>query len=364
MYRVVFRGGLLEGFEAEQVRRGVAARLQLGEAQLARMFSGRKIILKKAVTEEGGRPYLEELRRLGLDARLETLPEEAEPTVLATFQVVFWGKLLRGFQRELVMRAATRRLRVPSDQLSRMFDGGKVVLKRGVSAALGARYVTELARIGMLVELEVETVPLPEIEQQAAQAAGPADREPLAELVRTQLDMSQAIRTALVQSDILGQPEPEVEEGVVPDFKPKGLAMPAMDAHAAGPAKAASHNVLQVKCPQCGRHQLPGPRCRTCGLEMGSAAAATPAGSPAKPPLKARRMDASALGAVTTLMQGLRKAVAPTAPADNGGVPTWMFRLRDNLATQEEVETQGLQRKYLVLGGSVAFLLLVWWVLA
>lgn len=362
MYRVIFKGGLLPGFDAEQVRRGVAARLQLGEAQLARMFSGRKIILKKAVTEANGLPYIEELRRLGLDARLEALPADAEPSVLASFQVVFWGKLLRGFKRELVMRAATRRLRVPTDQLNRMFAGGKVVLKRGVSAELGARYVTELARIGMLVELEVETVPVPGMEA-AAQAAGGADAEPLASLVRTQLDMSQAIRTALVQSDIHGQPEAEPEEGVVPDFKPKGVAVPAMEAHAAQPPKPAVHNPLQVKCPQCGRHQLPGPRCRTCGLEMGGAAA-TPAGSPAKPPLKARRMDASALGAVTTLMQGLRKAVAPATSAEQGGVPTWMFRLRDNLATQEETETQGLQRKHVVLGGSVVFLLLVWWILA
>lgn len=374
MYRVVFNGQLLDGFSAAAVRAAVAERLQLGSAQVERLFSGRTVVLKKAVSQEDSGPYLSELQGLGMDARLEALDEGQDvERSLATFKVVFWGKLLRGYDKALVMRAVTRRLRVGPQQLVQMFAGGKVVLKRRVNAETGARYVTELARIGMLVELEVET----EAQQPAGSfalqpvtlpatdpvATVPSADDAFSALLRTQLDMSQAMRTSLVQSEVLGSEEPQPEEGVVPDFTPKGIVVPPPSGHAvsaAPPVQSTPYNSLQIKCPQCGRHQLPGPRCRTCGLvldEMGRNAAAAKTAAP-----KTQRMDTSAYGAVTTLMQGLRNAVAPSpaaAAAPGAGIPTWMFRMRDDLAQQQESPSR-LQRKHLVGIAAVVGVLVLW----
>lgn len=378
MVKVVFSGQLLDGYVLDSVRAAVAERLQLGAAQVDRLFSGRTVVLKKAISVDGSAAYLAELRRLGMDARVEPMaPSQLEERPLATFKVVFWGKLLRGYDQSLVMRAVTRRLQVTPQQLVQMFAGGKVVLKRRVNAETGARYVTELARIGMLVELEVETEalqPAPSFVLQPvtlettaeAPAAPTADEgDAFAGLLKTQLDMSQAMR--VVQAEEEGDPETVAEEGVVPGFRPN--AMPAVSADhatimvpqtpsdiAPGPATVV-RNSLQIKCPQCGRHQLAGPRCRTCGIELEGPGAAPKS----RPTAKVKRMDASAYGAVTTLMQGLRNAVAPSK-SEAAGVPTWMFRLRDDMADRQDAPTS-MPRVYLVIGVVLAILALAWWMM-
>ncbi len=113
MYNIVFSGRLLDGHAPETVRAAVAKRLGLSPEQVERLFSGRKVVLKKGVTEESARLYLSILHGLGMNAGMARVARGASPVqALASFKVVFWGRVLEGFQREAVMRAAGERLKL------------------------------------------------------------------------------------------------------------------------------------------------------------------------------------------------------------------------------------------------------------
>ncbi|KAF7597751.1 MAG: hypothetical protein CGU28_16800 [Candidatus Dactylopiibacterium carminicum] len=139
MYRIEYHGKLLEGFNPEIVRMEVAVRLR--EDQVLRLFSGERVVLKKAVSEGACERYIAELRRMGMDAALVPLDVSPPPAAMLTYAVVFWGNLLTGFERPAVMGAAARRFKLAPAQLMQIFSGVKVVLKRGVSTETGARWI-------------------------------------------------------------------------------------------------------------------------------------------------------------------------------------------------------------------------------
>ncbi len=75
----------------------------------------------------------------------------------AEYRVVFAGAVLEGYDAETVKETAGHRLKVTSEQLTRLFSGKPVVLKKGLEFAAAEQYVAELNRIGMKVR--VESVP-------------------------------------------------------------------------------------------------------------------------------------------------------------------------------------------------------------
>jgi hypothetical protein len=301
MYRIVFSGELLDGFQMQDVQKAAAIRLRVGEAQLARLFSGEPTVLKKAVSEEASVPYLAELQRMGMKARLESLkPLDDVQATQVTFKVVFWGKTIKGFGKAQVMRAVPRRLRVDEAQVVRLFSGGKAVLKRGVTAEVGVRYVTELARIGMQVELEIETESLPVRNATASQvvafnaSTGSMSNAPLVEedsygnFLQTQVDLQR--NGTLLGTNIMGvlaaqeaqdsQPAvaPPPPAPVVPtaaETKAQSverLASAIEQAYAAElgtPAgKPKTKAALEARCVQCGHRQSKGDRCEACGCVL------------------------------------------------------------------------------------------------
>lgn len=80
-YRVVFRGDLRPGFELSAVKQAAEVRLKAPAAMLAQLFSGRRVILKKGISQEIGQRYLAELENLGMQAFLEA--EATEPPAIA-----------------------------------------------------------------------------------------------------------------------------------------------------------------------------------------------------------------------------------------------------------------------------------------
>lgn len=78
------------------------------------------------------------------------------------YRVVFKGKILEGFDPELVRSKAQVKLKTTPEQIARLFSGRQAVLKKGISAELGERYVQELRRIGMLVTIEAMPAPAPQ----------------------------------------------------------------------------------------------------------------------------------------------------------------------------------------------------------
>ncbi|HEX5126543.1 MAG TPA: hypothetical protein VFW00_07365 [Rhodocyclaceae bacterium] len=292
MYRIVFKGELLDGFAMTDVQRVVAERLRLGAEQVTRMFGGQSVVLKKAVTAEAGQPYLAELWRMGMNVWMEPLPSvDDAATSSATFKVVFWGKTLQGYNRTQVMRAAARRLSANQQQTLQLFSGAKAVLKRGVNAELGARYVTTLARIGMQIELEVEaeslTMPnLTASQATATQSAAAAsmttpDDYTFTQLMTTQFDLQ---RTSVyfneAAADAAQTPPPVIAPPPAP-LRP--VAQPTSSARsstrqdralasdavlAAVMAAEKAEPVAQVRCLQCGHRQALARNCAVCGCEM------------------------------------------------------------------------------------------------
>lgn len=316
MYCVVFSGRLLDGHDPMTVRKAVASRLSLDAGQVERLFSGKRVVLKKGVTEESGRVYLNVLRRLGMDAGIVHTPHAQETVqALATFKVVFWGRTLDSFDRQAVMRAAVTKLKTNPAQIERLFSGSKSVLKRGVSADVGARYVVELARIGMQINLEVETleekragiaednaapvvadvVEAPVVQTVPAEKRPPGfrrhDDDVYAGLLQTQYELPETaadyVEELTAKAATVELPAPVI----APRVKPAGHPAPLLRTPVAAPVRPAKP-AEYVRCGTCGHRQTPGSRCRACGAEL-----ARPQPQRGQIP-----MDASAYATQTTIL--------------------------------------------------------------
>lgn len=77
IYRVVFSGRLLDGFEPAEVKRGLASQLRLSPEKIEAFFSGEKQVLKRADTPEKAQRYVEAFARAGLITLVEARQEEA-----------------------------------------------------------------------------------------------------------------------------------------------------------------------------------------------------------------------------------------------------------------------------------------------
>lgn len=352
MYSIVFSGRLLDGHAPEQVRTAVAKRLGLTPPQVERLFSGSKVVLKKGVTEESAKLYLSVLRGLGMNAGMARMSRGAEPVqALATFKVVFWGRILAGFEREAVMRAAAARLKLSPAQLARVFDGSKAVLKRGVAAEVGTRYVVELARIGMQIDLEVETAQ-PHPSKSAPVVSKAPEADPYAGLLQTQFELPGTTDAA---EEMRAAPAPEHMPRMSQPPRPQPATQPI-----ALPASAVPTVGEYVRCSQCGSRQPSSTRCAVCGVSMERRSADR---RQTQIPL-----DASAYATPTTVMGNMPASLVRSSAAASARPRHKAPSLREELRRQEPAQVLTRQRfldeqKSKLLGISVlliAALLLLW----
>lgn len=154
LYTITFSGDLRDGFEAEQVKARFAARFALKPAQLAQMFSGRAIVLKKGLPADQARRYVAELEAMGLRTRARAAghAEPPPPPPVATddgYRIVFAGRILPGFSRDAVIRAAASRLHFDARQQAMLFSGKPITMKRGLGEDKARSYVSTLRRMGL-----------------------------------------------------------------------------------------------------------------------------------------------------------------------------------------------------------------------
>jgi uncharacterized membrane protein YhaH (DUF805 family) len=76
--QLVFRGEVLDGFAADEVRRQLALALKLDDARVAHLFTGARTVLKRSVEPALARRYADKLAGLGAKVHLE--PSDAPPT--------------------------------------------------------------------------------------------------------------------------------------------------------------------------------------------------------------------------------------------------------------------------------------------
>lgn len=76
--QLVFRGEVLDGFAADEVRRQLALALKLDDARVAQLFTDARTVLKRSVEPALARRYADKLAGLGAKVHLE--PSDAPPT--------------------------------------------------------------------------------------------------------------------------------------------------------------------------------------------------------------------------------------------------------------------------------------------
>ncbi|WP_341675548.1 hypothetical protein [Niveibacterium sp. SC-1] len=97
---------------------------------------------------------------------------------MTSYRVVYKGEVLAGFTADAVRQSAAERLKATPAQIEILFSGSGAVLKKGLDAQAGERYIALLQRIGMLAHLEdespLEPFDLPEPTPAPAPAPAPA----------------------------------------------------------------------------------------------------------------------------------------------------------------------------------------------
>lgn len=72
-YRVVFEGGILDGFQVQRVKRNLAHLFKTSEDEIERFFWGKRLVLKRAVDYQTAAKYLKAFERAGVVCRVEDL---------------------------------------------------------------------------------------------------------------------------------------------------------------------------------------------------------------------------------------------------------------------------------------------------
>lgn len=158
-YSVAFRGELLEGFDVEQVRARVAERFRLPAEGVAKVFAGRRVVLKRGLDAAQADAYVSELAKLGLRvvAESDRPPSAAAGTkapasaavAAGVFRILYAGEIAPGCVRDEVIATARRRLKLGEAQLALVFSGRDMTLKAGLDENAARRYLNVLGEIGM-----------------------------------------------------------------------------------------------------------------------------------------------------------------------------------------------------------------------
>lgn len=282
MYRIVFGGALLSGFEIESVKQTAIARLRLAEDMVAHLFSGRRVIIKKSVSASSAQRYLAELNRIGMSASLEPVPVERQES--SQYKVVFWGQTLEGFSQEQSMQLAAERLKLSPDQITKLFSGAKAVLKRGLNAEGAGHFVTRLARVGMRIELEQEQLTASDnvLRAEGSYAVSTAifaEAAASVPVLKTQLNLQDVtmswVMTTQFETNVGDDdsPPPDAVWVSVPVTRNAAPASatpsaPMSDSLAASAGQYSAAAVTYFRCPQCGKRNATTVQSCSCGCEI------------------------------------------------------------------------------------------------
>lgn len=179
----------------------------------------------------------------------------------SSLRIVFSGEVIEGFDPEKVKLSASARLNASPSQIEQVFSGRPAVLKKGLNAESGARYLALLAHIGMLARLENET---PDVEPtsvpQPAPEAAPAQASS-AHFVAAGGDTVEALPT---EDEAHQEESPRTKEGETQKPSDSGLVSPS-DIQS---STAEPETLPEVVCSECTERQPLTQFCRRCGSEI------------------------------------------------------------------------------------------------
>jgi hypothetical protein len=72
-------------------------------------------------------------------------------------RIIFSGKIKEGFDPVLVKKLAAFKLKATPEQISRLFSGRRAIIKKNLSLQRAERYANDLAKVGLIVVIQVES---------------------------------------------------------------------------------------------------------------------------------------------------------------------------------------------------------------
>lgn len=268
------------------------------------------------------------------------------------YRVVFKGEVLPGFDPATVRSKAQSKLKTTPEQIERLFAGRPAVLKKGIGRELAERYVQELSRIGMRVEL----AQMPQTE-----APKTAPLPPSSDLEKTQLADPQAMSRYLQEPAAPPAARPEVAKTVdsaPPRHDPERTLIANPEALAAyfksnTGAQPAALATGGIELPQTlGEEALPLPQAAAPAPASVPKANAQPRVAPARPPKPVQEEQA-----ITVFAPGTPGPFSGQAMPWQQDEPADRLEASPPLSRNYWRERRGL----LILAGLMLLLLLWWW---
>lgn len=139
------------------------------------------------------------------------------------YRIVFNGRIREGLSMRKVRANAAIRLKASEPEIERLFSGKRIVMKNNVSKDAGLAYTEQLAKLGLVVDLEPmpsprDTATAPSPISAGSVALFPPVDQPvvsteeswmastcLADLARTQLNLDRA--EALLNGCLVSEPQ-------------------------------------------------------------------------------------------------------------------------------------------------------------
>lgn len=361
-FKVVYLGRLVDGFDKDAVAVAAARRLHIGPEQVERLFSGKKVVLKRGVSERLGTRYVSELASIGMQATLvdEAAAASTAAPVAATPAVVAPPALI----------SAEARVAGAIPDLEGM-DGDKARQHAVSEAQMASLTATQFDMPqAMLLSGDVPEPADDNIDHAATLLVDPArlvEQMSLAESSAPDMTASQLNDLHSAQTMLAN---PAAYSSLSHDFA---------DSASAGQAQHVESAVPYVKCEQCGHRQPLGPRCRRCGVELHVEAAlvAAPAVQVLTPAAEATRPTPALAPTGGLTLEPLAPPPAAEeadeAPAEaQHDVPAAQASparaapgLADSLRLQatHEPEADTQKRRKLMIAGAVAAILLLYFLL-
>ncbi len=85
LYRIVFSGEVARGYADANVKHALAKLFRVDAATIARLFTGRPVVLRQGVDAEEAIHFISTLSQAGAVSRMEPLPSDAPKSNRVTF---------------------------------------------------------------------------------------------------------------------------------------------------------------------------------------------------------------------------------------------------------------------------------------
>jgi len=220
-YAIVFKGEIVEGFEAAAVQAQLAKLLKLDPKKAKALFSGKQIVLKKTADKAEAAKYGKALKKVGADVKIRIVKTEAPAAPAAPVFQKADAPVFQAADPEPESAPAAAPAPAKPVAAAASFEAAEPAAAKPAEAApaVDTSGISLAPNVGDLFDPE-PTAEAPELdlsEYSVAENDGSLLVEPAEEVV-VELDLSEFSVAENDGSDLFEAPEEETPEIDVPDF--------------------------------------------------------------------------------------------------------------------------------------------------